>query len=101
MIIESILAVPAVVIGAFMALMSVMMFDAPGSERNPAVILLFSSVVAFPLACIVGVILGWIAIGRQRDRGAMWFSLLPLVPIASAVAAMIWLQIASGGQFAG
>ena len=101
MIIETILAIPAVVIGGFMAMMSVMMFDAPGSEHNPAVILLFCSMVAFPLACIVAVILGWTAIGRHRDRGALWLSLLPLVPIATAVTAVIWLQIASNGQFAG
>jgi hypothetical protein len=100
-VIETVLVVPAVVIGAVMALMSVMMFDAPGSEHNKALILLFSSMVAFPLACIVGVALGWIAIARHRDRGAMWFSLLPLLPITTGIAGIIWLQIASGGRFAG
>lgn len=98
-IIETVLGVPAVGLGAVVALMSVMMFDAPGSESNPPVILLFSSVVGFPLACIVGVTLAWIAIARGRDRGAMWLSLLPLLPIMTGVAAIVWLQISNDGRF--
>lgn len=99
LIVEAVLAIPAVAIGAFMALMSPMIFDAPGSEENPPVILLFSSIVSFPLLCIVGVALGWIAIARRRDRGALWFSLLPLLPIVAGVVAIIWLQMSNGGQF--
>ena len=99
MIIETVLGVPAVVFGAVMALMSVMMFDAPGSESNPPVILLFSSVVGFPLSCIFGVALAWIAIARRRDRGALWFSLLPLLPIITGVVAIVWLQLSNGGRF--
>jgi hypothetical protein len=100
-IIETILAVVAVPLGGFMAMMSVMMFDAPGSTENPAVILLFSSVVGFPLACIVAVIAAWIAIARARDRGALWLSLLPVLPIVSGVVALVWLQVRYGGQFGG
>lgn len=100
-IVETALGVPAVLVGAVMAMMSVMMFDAPGSEKNPPVILLFASMVAFPLSCIVGIALAWIAVARRRDRGALWFSLLPLVPVLTGVVAIIWLQIASGGRFAG
>lgn len=99
-IIETALGIPAVLIGVVMALMSVMMFDAPGSETNPPVIVLFASMVAFPLACIVGIALAWVAVARRRDRRAMWFSLLPLLPIVTGVLAIVWLQIANDGRFA-
>lgn len=99
LIVETVLGVPAVAGGLVMAMMSVMVFDAPGSESNPPVVLLFASIAGFPLACIVGVILAWIAFARRRDRGAMWFSLLPLLPIVAGIVAMIWLQIGNGGRF--
>jgi ABC-type Fe3+ transport system permease subunit len=89
LIIESILAVPAVLAGGFMAIMSPMMFDAPGSTDNPAILALFFSVIAFPLACIVGVLAGWIAFARKRDRLALWLSLLPLIPLVTGVIAAI------------
>jgi hypothetical protein len=99
LILETVLAIPSVAIGGFMAMMSVMMFDAPGTERNPAVILLFSSMVAFPLACLAAVILGWIAIGMRRDRLALWLSLLPVLPIVTGVIGIVWLQVAYDGSF--
>lgn len=99
LIIELILGVPATVFGAFMALMSPMLFDAPGSDSNPPVLLLFGSIVAFPLTCIAGIALAWIAYVRHRDRGAMWLSLLPVLPILAGIGALVWLEISHGGQF--
>lgn len=91
LIIETILAIPAIALGGFAALMSPMMFDAPGSTSNPQVLVLFFSVIAFPIACVAGVALAWIAFARRRDRGALWFSLLPLLPAVTAgVAAAFW-----------
>lgn len=91
-IIETILAVPAVALGGFVAMMSVMMFDAPGSTSNTPLILLFLSIVAFPFACIAAVVSAWIAIVRKRDRAALWLSLLPLLPVLTGVLAAVWLQ---------
>lgn len=93
LIIETILGIPAIAIGGVMALMSPMMFDAPGSTDNSAMVLLFSSIVGLPLSLIVGLLFGWIAIAMKRDRGALWFSLLPVLPILSAIVAVIWLQV--------
>ena len=93
LIVETILSIPAIGIGAVMALMSPMMFDAPGSSDNPAMILLFSSIVGLPLSLIIGVLFAWIALALKRDRGALWFSLLPLVPLIGAVVAVLWLQM--------
>ena len=99
LIIELILGIPATVFGAFAALMSPMLFDAPGSDSNPPVLLLFGSLVAFPLTCILGIALAWIAYVRHRDRGAMWLSLLPILPILTGIAALVWLEVSNGGQF--
>ena len=93
LIVETILSIPAIALGAVMALMSPMMFDAPGSSENPAMILLFSSIVGLPLSLIIGVLFAWIALALKRDRGALWFSLLPLLPIIGAVVAVLWLQL--------
>ena len=93
LIVETILAIPAIPIGVFVAAMSVMMFDAPGSTDNPAVILLFCSIAGLPLSLLVGVVSAWIAIARKRDRGALWFSLLPILPIITGIVAILWLQI--------
>jgi hypothetical protein len=99
LIIESILAVPAIAVGGMMAIMSPMMFDAPGSDSNPPVILLFVSTLSFPLVCLASVIAAWVAFGLRRNRGAFWLSLAPLLPVLSGVAAIVWLQLASGGSF--
>jgi hypothetical protein len=99
LIVETILGLPAIAITGFMALMSPMMFDAPGSTENPAVVLLFASMVGLPLSLVVGLLVGWIAIALKRDRAALWFSLLPLLPILAAVVAILWLQAGHDGQF--
>ena len=100
LIIETILGLPAIAAGALMALMAPMMFDAPGPDANPATWMLFWSVLSFPPVTLLALVLAWIAIARRRDRGALWFSLLPLLPVAAAIIAVMWLQVASNGQFA-
>jgi H+/gluconate symporter-like permease len=99
LIVETILSIPGIAAGAFLAAMSVMIFDAPGSSDNPAVILLFCSIVGVPLSLFVGVVLAWIAFAMKRDRGALWLSLLPLLPIITGVVALLWLQFGYDGQF--
>ena len=94
LIIETILGIPAIAIGGFMAMMSPMMFDAPGSADNPAMMLLFASIVGLPLSLLVALLAAWIWIALERDRGALGFSLLPLLPVLGAIAAVIWLQMA-------
>ena len=92
LIIETILGIPAIAVAGFVAMMSPMLFDAPGSADNPAMMLLFSSMIGLPLSLIVGILLAWIAFALKRDRGALWFSLLPVLPIVGAIVAVLWLQ---------
>jgi hypothetical protein len=99
LIIETIVSIPAIAIGAFVAAMSVMMFDAPGASENPAVILLFCSIAGLPVSLLAGVVLAWIALAMKRDRGALWLSLLPLLPLLTGLIALLWLQFGYGGNF--
>jgi hypothetical protein len=99
LIIETIVSIPAIAVGAFVAAMSVMMFDAPGSAQNPALILLFCSIAGLPVSLLIGVVLAWIALAMKRDRGALWLSLLPLLPIITGIVALLWLQFGYGGNF--
>jgi hypothetical protein len=91
LIVETILGIPAIALGGFAAIMSPMMFDAPGSTSNPHIVAFFWSVVAFPFTCIAALILGWIFFATRRPRAALWFSLTPLIPLVTgAIAAMGW-----------
>lgn len=99
MIVATCVAVPATVIGAVLALMSAMFFDAPGSEHNPSLILLAGSLVAFPITCVVGIACAWIAFARHCYRGAIRFSLLPFLPVVTAIVGIVWLEVAYGGKF--
>ena len=88
LIVETILSVPTLLIGAVAALMSPMMFDAPGSTSNPQVVVLFWSAISFPVACILGVASAWIAFAMRSERLAMWLSLLPVIPIITGLVAL-------------
>jgi len=99
LIIETIVSIPAIAAGAFVAAMSVMMFDAPGSNENPALILLFCSIAGLPVSLFAGVVLAWIALAMKRDRAALWLSLLPLLPLLTGLIAVLWLQFGYGGNF--
>ena len=101
LVIATVIAVPGVVVGAGLALMSAMLFDAPGSENNRALIVLALSLVAFPIACLVSIPCAWVAYAKRRFRGAVLFSLLPLLPVASAIVGIVWLQFGYGGKFGG
>jgi ABC-type sulfate transport system permease subunit len=73
----------------------------PTSKRRPVrtwQIILFCSIVGVPLSLLVGVVFAWIAFAMKRDRGALWFSLLPLLPVITGVVALLWLQFGYGGQ---
>ncbi|MEA2163154.1 MAG: hypothetical protein QOK37_1281 [Thermoanaerobaculia bacterium] len=85
--------------GIGLVLMSAFLFDAPGSEKNRALIMLALSFVAFPVACFLAIPFEWVAYVKKSFRGAVWFSLLPLLPVISAIIGIVWLQVAYGGNF--
>jgi hypothetical protein len=99
LIIDTIVGIPAILIGSFMAIMSPMMFDAPGSTANPPVVLLFSSVIAFPVAYLLAIVSAWIAFAARRISAAVWLSFLPAVPLLGGIVSIVWLQFGGNGQF--
>lgn len=61
-----------------MAMMSPMLFDAPGSLENRMLWVVFYSIMGLPLSIFVALPCMWIAYKREIRRGALLFSLLPV-----------------------
>jgi MFS family permease len=86
------LSVPA---AAMVAPMSLMSFDAPGSEGNPIAWLMVACCFAYPLFALIGPILSWISFRKGRRRLSVVFMTMPVVPIT-----VILLVFAIGHMFA-
>lgn len=91
-------------------MMSVMLFDAPGSEDNPYLMGVFASLVSFPIfAVLSGVgapVLAYFArvapsrqAYRRRLAGTAVWSLLPLLSAVSAVFFFVLLGVICDGDF--
>lgn len=85
-------------IGVLGAFSSFFLFDAPGSEKNLAVWVLFWSLLTFPVVCVVAIAASWIVFALKRFVLARCVSLLPLLNLLAGMAAMLWLEIANGGR---
>lgn len=82
--------------GAAFAMMSPMMFDAPGSEKSHYVWMLFYCVLSFPVLCVVSIVASWIVFGRMSGSETalarvlpIAFACLPLIPVAIFAIAML------------
>jgi len=80
------------------ALMSPMMFDAPGSTANPVTIALAISVALLPLVCLVAAGLPWLL---RHWPLAKWIFLLPGLHIAVILALFVVLSLVYDGRFSG
>jgi hypothetical protein len=89
------------VVSVIPAMFSVMAFDAPGSESNPATMALVASVMSFPFACAIAVARIWRAYRGDEISLACRWACLPLVNVLVAGAAMAWITWFQGGKFAG
>lgn len=85
--------------GCLPAACTPMLFDAPGSERNPATRLLALSVAAFPIVCLATVLLAWARSG-QGAGSLRWF-LLPVMNVMMVILALVWSLVVYGGRLAG
>ena len=103
-IIATVLWLPGAAASAFMSLMSVMLFDAPGSENNPWLLVAVGGIVGTPVLCVVSVAASWVVFYVRRDKvgGGLALPLivaaLPLISIAIAVAGFVLLQVLCGGS---
>ncbi|MBD2258048.1 hypothetical protein [Pseudanabaena sp. FACHB-2040] len=98
--------IAAAVIGVFPAVMTPMMFDAPGSMENPATVTLAIGVATFPIVCVLAVVLSWtvallpvLAQFPQHYSWACALTGLPLVNVVVAGLALAWLTVFNGGSF--
>ncbi|MGB3200656.1 MAG: hypothetical protein WBA99_07130 [Nodosilinea sp.] len=96
----------AAVIGLMPALMSPMMFDAPGSLENPATVALALSVATFPVVCILAVLAGWLVFALPalahlpyRYHWVCGLLALPLLNVVIGGLALVWLVWFNGGSF--
>ena len=65
----------------FGAVMSPMMFDAPGSEKSQKTWTLFSCMIALPVLIIIAQIISWIAYSNQNYDLAFKINALPVFDI--------------------
>lgn len=78
--------------------LSVMIFDAPGSEKQLGTVWRFRAVANFPLVCFL--VMATALILNCSDRRKLAFMFLPLMNIAIGIAAVITIDRVQRGQFA-
>ena len=71
------------VYGIFPAMMSPMLFDAPGSTRSVALWFAFCAMLVFPIVAIAAAIAPWLFYRKGRVRAA----------VVSSAAALVWLAL--------
>lgn len=98
LIITTVVFGAAGLVGLLGVFLSVFLFDAPGSDKVPAVWVLFCSMFSFSFVCGFAICASWIAFAFKRYVIARCASLLPIVNIVAGAAAMLWLNIMRGGR---
>ncbi|NUJ97233.1 hypothetical protein HGA92_00405 [Candidatus Gracilibacteria bacterium] len=83
----------------FISAMSGMMFDAPGSENSTYTILLFSSVVSFPLLIILSIPFSGIFYKFQKYNISLIVALSPLLSIIFFALSLYLLGVMCNGNF--
>jgi hypothetical protein len=86
-------------LGILPAITSVFLFDSPGSEKNPATIILFANALTFPLACLTSVVVSWVLYAAKRYTLAVVLAFLPLVNVIMGAGALVWLELFNDGRF--
>lgn len=91
LIVATVLLSIATVAGILPALMSPMMFDAPGSMENRAIVTSAICVATFPIVCAVAIGLLWLLYTHQQYSAARIASLLPLINLTvGSIALFLW-----------
>ena len=98
-LVVAILAFLAFLPAGFAAMMSVMMFDAPGSDENGLVWALVLGMWAAPLVCVATGVAGLIAASRFTRRRIAVLVGLPVVWFAYMALMVMLLESNCGGQF--
>jgi hypothetical protein len=67
------------IIGVFLAMMSPMILDSPGSENNKIKITTVISILTFPFACFLSIIISWILFNFGFEYRACLIFIAPLI----------------------
>lgn len=59
--------------------LSVMMFDAPGSEKDPTTLTIFFAILIYPVGLLGGIISSWVCYAQQKYKLAYWLNCIPLL----------------------
>lgn len=89
------------VLGTFPALLSVMLFDAPGAEDQPATRFAAECLVMFPIACLVGINVGWSRFRQGQERAGLLIVCAPLLVVVLFVATLAYINVFHGGRLNG
>ena len=85
--------------GCGMAMMSPMMFDSPAAAENIPTMILFISILIFPLSCFIGVFVSWRKFNSGSTVEARQFMLMPVINFIVLVLVISYIMIAQGGRF--
>ena len=81
------------------ALLSVMMFDAPGSEQSRLTWMCVLSSMAYPPVCLVAVVCSWVLFKTSHHRSACVVALVPLLDVALFILALFLIETLQHGKF--
>jgi hypothetical protein len=81
---------------AFFGLMGVMIFDAPGSEKNPLNYFLLFSIWGYVICVVLGLIIAWS--NHSSKKRCMIGLMLPLIPIATLILSILLSALLCDGQ---
>jgi hypothetical protein len=79
----------AVICAPITTMTAMFAFDAPGSERELQVWVIFFIVLSIPLWFVIGPIAGWFFYSRNQLRASLLAASTPLV-IAAALLGLVW-----------
>ena len=85
--------------GAAIAVMTPMMFDAPGSTENQPLIVTALLIVSFPVLAALCPVLAWIAYARSWYRATRALILAPILPVLGVVLGFAVIEYVCGGSF--
>lgn len=84
-LIVNILALLSLIPTGMMAIMSPMMFDAPGSEKNTYVWLMAIAALLLPVLILITQIIAWVVFFRGNHSASLKIALIPLIDVAFLV----------------
>ena len=85
LVIAGVLSFLSIPVGAVVAMMSPMLFDAPGSEANSRLMFMVAAAFAYPLTALIGPVLSWISYRNGHRRLSIAFMAMPVVPVTAVL----------------